>query len=121
MLSVYKRNNVVSMKYLIIVLIAVLPVLLVLSAWYAYGTDEVVTFTVEEKERIVKQSGEGVSSKYLIFTDNGVFENTDTVWYWKWNSSDVYGDLKEGEEYTVMVYGWRVPFLSMYKNIVEIN
>lgn len=59
--------------------------------------------------------------KYLVFTDKGVFENTDSLLNFKWNSSDIYGELKAGETYTFNVYGWRVPFLSMYKNIVSVE
>ena len=59
--------------------------------------------------------------KYLVFTDKGVFENTDSLLNFKWNSSDIYGELKVGETYTFNVYGWRVPFLSMYKNITSVE
>lgn len=87
------------------------------NGYYVYGTGRAVTVTVEEKERI--QDGE--SSKYLIFTDKGVFENTDTLLRWKFNSSDVYSALKVGKEYDVDVYGWRVPFFSVYPNIVSVT
>jgi hypothetical protein len=80
-------------------------------------TDSEVECTVSEKERIVKSD----SSKYLIFCEEEVLENTDSLWYWKWNSSDFYRDIKVEEVYTFRVYGWRVPFLSMYKNIININ
>ena len=83
----------------------------------AYSTDETVTITVKDKERVVTYK----TSKYLVFTDKGVYENTDTVWYWKWDSSDVYNALEVGKTYQVKVYGFRVPFLSWYKNIVELD
>jgi len=102
------------MKTLIILLVVSL---LAISPIIAYNTDTYVEFTVNSKERI--QSDD--SSKYLIFTDNGVYQNTDTVWYWKFNSSDVYNDLKVGDTYTARVYGFRIPFLSMYKNIINVN
>lgn len=110
------------MKYIIttIITILILGMLAISSAAIAYLTDDITTITVNEKERIMTGSGENMSSKYLIFTEQGVYQNTDTIWYWKWNSSDVYNQLKEGQEYEVKVYGFRVPFLSWYKNIVEI-
>ncbi len=91
--------------------------LLALSPLYAYHTDKEITCTIASKERIVKSN----SSKYLIFCEDEVLQNTDSLWYWKWNSSDFYRELKEGEEYNLRVYGWRIPFLSMYSNIIEIN
>jgi hypothetical protein len=74
---------------------------------------------VTEKERVVN----GESSKYLIFTElkDGrvrVFENTDSFIEFKFNSSDLYGKLKEGKTYELRTYGWRIPFLSKYENII---
>ena len=88
-----------------------------MNAVWVYGTTDYVTITVTDKERI--QDGE--ESKYLIFTENEVFENTDSLMKFKFNSSDVYGLLKVGETYSAEVFGWRVPFFSMYRNIVSIE
>ena len=49
---------------------------------------ENISITVEDKERISNRSSD--SSKYLIFTKNEVFENTDELFYLKFNSSDIY-------------------------------
>lgn len=88
---------------------------------YNYGTEEHVRFTVSDKERIVESNDDdGVSSKYIVFTEEGeVFENTDSVLRFKFNSSTVQGQLKEGQIYDATVYGWRIPFLSTYRNIVS--
>lgn len=85
-----------------------------------HGSSESVTVTVTEKERIVTSSGESTSSKYLVFTDGEVFENTDAITFGKWNSSDVQGKLEKGKTYNVKVAGWRVPFMSMYRNIIKV-
>lgn len=91
--------------------------LLSISPVIAYGTDEWIDITVKEKERVVGGSG----GKYLVFTDNEVFQNTDSWWYWKFNSADFYSDIEEGKDYKVRAYGFRIPFLSKYRNIIEIN
>lgn len=106
------------MKYTIIVAI---PLLLLIGPLIAYNTDEWIEITVNEKERVTQSTAEGVDSKYLIYTDEEVLENTDSVWYWKFNSSDYYGSLKEGETYKARVYGFRIPFLSWYRNIIELE
>lgn len=62
-----------------------------------------------------------MSSKYLVFTESEVFENTDAFWALKFNSSDIQGQIGVGETCTLRVYGWRIPFLSMYRNILEAN
>ena len=58
------------------------------------------------------------SNGYLVFTENEVFEVEDSIAYWRWNSSDVYNKIKVGEVYNCKVCGWRVPFLSLYRNII---
>lgn len=78
-----------------------------------------VTVTVSDKERVCGREAD--SCKYLVFTDGGTFENVDTILAWKWNSSDVYGNLKPGREYTFTVQGWRLPFFSTYPNIINVS
>lgn len=80
-------------------------------------TEEQVTITVTDKD--VKRYKD--SDKYLIYTESGTFEITDSVAYWRWDSSDLYGRIEEGKTYTATVYGWRIPFISSYQNIVEVN
>ncbi len=79
------------------------------------GNKEVHTAIVTEKESI--RSGDG--NKYLIFTDGEVFQNTDNIFVGKWNSSDFYRDLKVEHKYEFNTIGFRIPFLSRYKNIVS--
>lgn len=103
---------------IIIVFVAILIVGLIASApIYAYGTRDTVMCSVSEKERVVTSE----SSKYLIFCEHIVLQNTDSLWYWKWDSSNVYGNLKVGEQYELDVYGLRIPFFSMYQNIIAIK
>lgn len=83
-------------------------------------TQETITITVSEKERVQK----GEDSKYLVWTTkaNGeeeVFENTDSYWFLKFDSSDVQGALKKGGTYKVDVAGLRLPFFSAYRNIIS--
>jgi hypothetical protein len=76
---------------------------------------DTITARVEDKE--VKRYSN--KDKYLIFTDKGVFENTDSWIELKFNSSDLYGKLEKGKTYDFRVYGWRIPLLSKYRNIVR--
>lgn len=85
------------------------------------ATLEQTQIVVTGKERITERSGDSISSKYLVFTDSETFENTDTIWGWKWNSSDIYGKLEKGQICNVTVTGFRVPFLSWYRNIITAN
>lgn len=102
------------------VVVAVVSMLL-LALGFPYWTADTTTITITDKERIVERSGESVSSKYLVFTETETFENTDCFVRFKFNSSDIQGRLKAGKTYTVDVYGWRIPFLSLYRNIVRVH
>jgi hypothetical protein len=93
---------------IIIGLLAALPL-------YVYGTADKASCTIVDKERVVTNE----TSRYLIFCETEVFENTDSLLRLKFRSSDFYGALKIGEMYELSVYGWRVPFLSMYRNIYD--
>lgn len=78
---------------------------------------DTVTVTVTGKERVHSKD----SSKYLIFTEEETFENTDYLLIGKFNSSDIYGKIKEGETYTFDVAGLRIPILSAYRNIHKVH
>lgn len=85
---------------------------------------EIITIKVTGTERVTETSGSGkdltVTSKYLVFTENETFENTDETFMGKWNSSDFQGKFAKDSTYKVKVIGWRIPITSTYRNIVEI-
>jgi len=80
-----------------------------------YLTKDTTTITISKTERI--------NDKYLIFTDKGVYANVDDVRFLKFNSSDLYGKLSSliNKPIIVEVVGFRIPFLSIYKNIIKID
>lgn len=100
-------------------------VLAVLNAVIYRSSGEPVSFVVNEKDRITtcssSDNGTSCSSKYLVFTDNEVFENTDKLILFKFNSSDVHARMVDGSKCTAMAYGWRVPFLSWYRNLHDVQ
>jgi len=102
-----------------IVLLLLVPTSI--HAVFCWSTKSVVVATVTGKDRIVESSGEKVSSRYLVFTDKETLQNADCLWYAKWNSSDIQGQLRDGQKCTFTVYGWRIPFCSAYRNIVSVQ
>lgn len=82
-------------------------------------TQDSQTFTVQKLERVINTNGKG--AKYLVFTKDETFENTDELIFFKFNSSDVHGMMKEGNIYKAQVVGIRVPILSWYRNIIAIE
>lgn len=91
-------------------------ILFCLGAWatFPYWTYETVTVLVTDKEGQV-----GVGN-LTIFTTTETFKNHDSKRYLKFRSGDLQGRFVIGEEYTVGVYGWRIPPLSKFRNIVRI-
>ena len=82
----------------------------------------VLSYSSGETTQIGEGSTNGVSEcRYLVFTEQGVYENTGSLLQWKFDSSDVYNQLQPGEQYMVEVNWFRVPFLSWYQNILEIK
>jgi hypothetical protein len=90
-----------------------LGVLLLLPAVHGI-TKETVIVTVNSKERVTT----GDDSRYLVYTENEVFENTDSAWFFKFNSADVYGSIREGASCTFEVAGVRNRFFSWFRNIL---
>lgn len=65
-------------------------------------------------------------SKYLIYCKNEneeiqVYEITDSFFQGKFNSSDIYGSIEVGKEYTFVIRGTRIGLTSTYPNIVEVT
>ena len=119
-----------SNKSLLGYLTAITAIALVVIAVIAvpvinFSNDHTYTVTITDKERVTTQVAEGqTDSKYLIYgeDENGktyVFEDTDTLFRWKFNSSDVFGALKEGETYELTVIGFRIHILNWYENIID--
>lgn len=104
----------------IIVVIAMITVLgIILSpALLKVLNERTVTTTVTDKG-IKRSTGENASDKYLIYTDDGTYEITDSLLKWRWNSSDLYGAIEIGETYELTVAGFRIPLLSFYPNVYE--
>ena len=90
-------------------------------ALFQMSTRSTENVVVSSKERVTTGYGDNMSSKYLIFTDQGTFENTDSILNWKFNSSDIYGQIKEGSQCQLETVGMRVTILSWYKNIIRAN
>jgi len=76
--------------------------------------------SITVKEKWVKYHGD--DAKYLVSsTDGEVFEITDSFFRWRFDSSDLYADLEPGMTCSIQTQGWRFPFFSDYKNIIEAN
>lgn len=103
------------------ILVAILVIGGIFFGASANYNEHTYTITITDKERVYDKD----ESKYLIFGEDvktgetRVFQNTDSFFRGKFDSSNVYGSLKEGETYTVTVVGYRFPLFSWYENIIK--
>jgi hypothetical protein len=112
------RINSIGNYIYIIIAVALVLIAIIFDCIRVYGTQEEVTFTVSEKS-VKKYDND---DKYLVFTEEGeVFQVTDELLLLHFNASDLYGQLKDGGTYTVVVCSWRIPLFSKYRNIIEIK
>lgn len=97
-----------------ILLLLLLPILLL--GWCVKSTP--IDICVTGKERITNSAW----GKYLVYTDSWTYEITDSLFNFRFDSSDLYGSI-ENECYTAEIdlLSWRVPFLSWYENIITIS
>lgn len=84
-------------------------------------TEKVAEITVENKW--IKNQPNDNDQIYMVSDINGNVYKIKDDWmpgadYFKWNSSDIYSQLKVGQTYTIKTVGWRTQFLSEYPNIV---
>lgn len=112
----------------LVLIVAILALLIVpiLGISLVYNLrEEYVLITVVDKARGSANSG----SDYLVWTerpkpftgDPEVFKVDDAPWYGHWRASDVYGQIEIGHQYLARVIGYRWPFLSQYRNIIEVT
>lgn len=84
------------------------------------STEQTIVAEVLDKDRVCKGNGNGGSTcEYLVFTEFETFKVADSWMLGRFDSSNVYGRIREGETYEFRVRGWRMPFFSQYQNIVE--
>jgi len=86
-----------------------------------YSSSETIVITVKEKDRITTGSSQDLDSKFVIYSNNEVLENTDSWLFLKFNSADLQNEIQPKTQYQAKVVGWRIPFLSSYRNVIEVT
>ena len=78
-------------------------------------TEKEIIITVINKERFGTEE-----SKYLIFTPDEVFENSNKFYHRKTNADLIYNKLERGVTYRVKVVGFYLPSIPRLRNIIEV-
>ena len=84
----------------------------------SYFHEETAVCTVVDKDLRVKTEADSAPRVYTEECGTLVVADVPFV---SWNSGDIYGEVQVGETYEVTTRGWRVPILSMFPTIVEVE
>ena len=112
------RSQSINRFKILITLIIILGITFSISS---YTNVETVTAKVEGKERITEISNNDAKSFYLVYTDKGAFKLMDDLFRGNFYSSNVYGKLRQDSVYTFKTSGYRIGFISLYPNIIEVK
>ena len=100
-----------------VIFILLIFVSIVLSIAFPIVT--IRTFEGTLEDRIVDQGNTFLVLKNISNGKTEVFENEDSLLFWKFNSTDFVKDIKPGIIYRFKVNGLRIPIFSMYRNILS--
>lgn len=103
-----------------------LLVVVFFSAIYAYFTKRKTIFTVREKGTLTHgytNNGNGSTyTNFMIYTrDDRALKNVNSLWYWKWRSTELQAKIKPGKKYEADIYGWRIGAFNVYPNIIRVK
>ena len=57
----------------------------------------------------------------LVTKDDEAFLNEENFWFGKFNTRDLFNELKVNGTYKIKYYGWREPFYSTFPNILSVE
>jgi len=83
--------------------------------FYAILTREEKEITVKKKYKFDRS---GFTEFMIIDSNDKHYNLNNSLWYWKWDSIEDWYSIKEEQKLNTLTYGWRVPILGMFPNIV---
>lgn len=100
-------------------IVVILGLIVGLGIYPSFYNERTITCTVTDKDRGMDSEG---NSNYRVYTEQcGTFSNEDSFLRGKLDSGDVQGQLEEGQTYELTVVGPRIPFMSVFPNILEVQ
>jgi len=84
--------------------------------FYAILTREEKEITVKKKYKFDRS---GFTEFMIIDSNDKHYNLNNSLWYWKWDSIEDWYSIKEEQKLNTLTYGWRVPILGIFPNIVS--
>ena len=109
-----------------LVVLVVFIILFFVFGGYARGTRRKTVFVVKEKGTLTHgyvNDGYGNTwTEFMVYTRDGrSFKNVNSLWYWKWRSTELQQKIQKGKKYRATIYGWRIGAFNVYPNIVNVK
>ena len=100
--------------------------------WYDFyevpSVDEAVVTVQEWQPRVGLHANEdgmmvvdSADDLMLVTTDGDCYFNTENFFFQKFNTRDVFNQLKVNGTYRIKYYGWREPFNNGFPNILSVE
>ena len=103
----------------VVLIILAIVIGLPVYTYAGYHHKQDLTCTVNDKDRTSDSKG---NSHVRIYTDQcGVLTVQDAMFYHNFHSADTYAKIQPGHTYEFHTIGFRVPFLSDFPNIVQVE
>lgn len=83
---------------------------------YAYGTKRDRTITIDDRYQLMPSFG---SMQMIKEKEGSHYAVPSSFWFWQFKSPELWRSLENGKTYAVTTYGWRIPVLGMFPNIVS--
>ncbi|MCH8517904.1 MAG: DUF1523 family protein [Cyclobacteriaceae bacterium] len=124
MFSKFRNLSAIEMGIIgVFLLVGVTLIVGAIGAWVHNDYQGVLN----SSERVCRGSGDSLECHYewrfrgtAGYADE-VFVNRDSVLNAKFNSADFQNRIDTGQEYTLVVTGWRIPILSMFRNVIAVR
>jgi hypothetical protein len=84
---------------------------------FALGTNKIEEISITKKYKYVSNG----YTNFMIVDDKGRhFNINNSFWYWKWDAIEDWTNIQlSNEKKFISYYGYRIPFLGMFPNVVE--
>ena len=85
---------------------------------YSYFSQQNRNIEISEKYTF---DSNGYTNFMIIDTENNHYKVGNNPWFWKWDSIEDWSKIKKGTKIPILYYGYRVPILGFFPNIIDIN
>lgn len=89
-----------------------------LKGLYAYNTYFEKEIKVKDK---YTRLNEGNGSYMMSDSNNNIYRFGKSLWFMKFDNAETWNSLEKEESYKISGYGWRIPLLNIYPNVVKVD